>query len=188
VNVVPAAFHTDWIRLWHLAQRVEAETGENFLDVGLGLIDPTWDPRDGGYQTSPANSTMFAGTGGDGVHFSVVNAASGDSGATPVVMTVPMAFDSPNHIVGANLCEFLALGCHIGYFDLEQLAYPWGRQGLIVRLQTAPQQPDTDAARLLQALIDEFDLQPWRDVQQRLSDLDAMYRGDIQLNDQDAAR
>src|SRR5262245_8847283 len=78
------------------------------LDVGLGHLDPAWDLRDGGNRTSPVNATMFAGAGGDGVHFSVLNVASGDSGAAPVVMTVPMAFDSPNHIVGGDLREFLA--------------------------------------------------------------------------------
>lgn len=52
-----------------------------------------WSPgRNGGYRSSPSNTTIFASTGGDGVHFSVLH--SGDLGA--VVMNAPMAFDRPN--------------------------------------------------------------------------------------------
>jgi hypothetical protein len=179
MNAIPPAFHADWVRLWRLVRHVEASTAENFLDVGLGLVDPTVTPRTGDYASSPVNATMFAGTGGDGVHFSVLHVASGNSATAPVVMTVPMAFGSPNHVVGGSLAEFLALGCHVGYFGLERLAYSWGRQGLIAQLQTVRLEPGTDGARLLRALIDEFDLRPWPDVELRLNELDATYRGNV---------
>lgn len=47
-------------------------------------------------------------------------------GAAPVVMTVAMQADAPNHVLGASLREFLALDCRTGYYHLERLAYPWG--------------------------------------------------------------
>ncbi|WP_426513410.1 Imm51 family immunity protein [Dactylosporangium sp. McL0621] len=101
VNTVPAAFHADWVRLWQLEQRVELATEMSFIDIGLGLVDPASTPQDGGYRASPVNATMFdgtgTGTGTDGVHFSDLHAGSADNTAAPVVMTVPMAFDSPNH-------------------------------------------------------------------------------------------
>ncbi|GAB3841432.1 hypothetical protein ACFPIJ_43885 [Dactylosporangium cerinum] len=176
-----AAFRADWVRLWHLVQRVEAATGDGFVDIGLRLVDPAEPPQDGGYRTSPANAIMFAGTGGDGVHFSVLTPAAGSPAAAPVVMTAPMAFDSPNHIVAGDLMEFLALGCQTAYYNLDHLAYPWGRSAMMARLQTARLAPGTDGAHLLQPLIDEFDLRPWPDVERRLDELDAAYRGDIQL-------
>jgi hypothetical protein len=72
------------------------------------VVDPTEPLDDGGYRLSSVNATMFARTGGDGVHFSLLS-----SGA--VVMTVPMAFEAPNHVIGADIREFLALVCRLRY-------------------------------------------------------------------------
>ena len=106
------------------------------MPIGLRLEDPAqtraWD-----YPTTPVNVTTFASTGGDAVHFSAINASHG-SGTAVVVMTVPMAFDNPNHIVGGDLREFLALGCRTGYFCLERLAYRSDRGEVITRLQIRP--------------------------------------------------
>jgi hypothetical protein len=177
------AFHADWMRLWRLVQRVEAATGDHFVDIGLRLEDPSEPPQDGGYRTSPLNGVVFASTGGDGVHFSGLTTASGSLATGPVVMTAPMAFDSPNHVVGGDLIEFLALGCQTAYYNLDHLAYSWGRSAMTARLQNARLVPGTDGAHLLQALIDEFDLRPWPDVERRLDELDVACRGDIQLAD-----
>lgn len=113
MTVLPMPFLADWTLLWRLAHRLAAETAAEpasvFEPVGLFLEDPgqqrTWD-----YDATPANSIAFASTGGDGVHFSALAVGIGD--AAPVVMTVPVAFDTPNHVVGGSLREFLALGCH----------------------------------------------------------------------------
>jgi hypothetical protein len=86
-------------------------------------------------------------------------------------MTVPTAFDSPNHVLGTDLREFLALGCHTGYFSLVRLAYGWGRADLIARLQSCPDPTDLEEARLLHHLTNEFDLHPWPNVDQRLTEL-----------------
>jgi hypothetical protein len=76
--------------------------------VGL-LLEPV--PERWSYDTTPRNSLTFASTGGDSVHYSVLTDA-GRPG--PVVMTVPMNPDRPNVVVGADLRDFLALGCHSG--------------------------------------------------------------------------
>lgn len=40
----------------------------------------------------------------------------------PVIVTIPAAVGA-SFVVGANLYEFLCLGCHRGFFALEQLGY-----------------------------------------------------------------
>jgi hypothetical protein len=176
VNTARVVLPDDWARLWRLAQRVAACTGEDpgavFELVGLFVADPSraqvWD-----HDATPVNAVTFASTGGDGVHFSIVEAGDG---ARPVVMTVPMAFDSPNHIVGVDMREFLALGQATGYFCLERLAYAWGRQALIAALEGVTADGDAREASLLGHLVAEFDLRPWPDVEGRLDQLDATYR------------
>ena len=59
----------------------------------LGLIMPP-DPSDAltrwGYWCTPTNAWTFATTGGNGVHYSVVETDGSVSERSPVVMTVPM--------------------------------------------------------------------------------------------------
>jgi hypothetical protein len=174
VSTVPT-LNADWTRLWRLARRVGATTQEEpdyvFLPIGLRLEDPAraqaWDTA-----STPANAVTFASSGGNGVHFSFVSPGDG-GGAAAVVMTVPVAFDSPNHVVGEDLREFLALGYWIGYFSLERLAYRWGGRDTIARLQAGPPPSDPEEAGLLRHLVTEFDLRPWPDVERRLTELDA---------------
>ncbi|MEV4546190.1 hypothetical protein [Micromonospora echinaurantiaca] len=179
----PTAFLAEWTRLWQLAQRVAASTGGEpeyaFEPVGLCLEDPTqaraWD-----YDATPVNATTFASTGGDGVHFSVVNAADG-TGPAPVVMTVPMAFDNPNHILAGDLREFLGLGSRAGYFCLERLAYRWGRQETLTRLETGQPPEGAEEALLLRHLAEELNLRTWHTIERRLSELDVTHRSRLQL-------
>ncbi|MDR2985442.1 MAG: hypothetical protein LBV34_11440 [Nocardiopsaceae bacterium] len=160
MNSPQRSFATDWTRLWQLAERVAVTRHEQpdyvFLPIGLRLGDPVrahaWD-----YSATPVNVTTFASTGGDGVHFSVIN-ASGQSGPTPIVMTVPMAFNDPNHIVGADLRDFLALGCRTGYSCLEDLAYRALRDEVIERLRSARLPDDPEQTILLRSLSAEFGL------------------------------
>jgi hypothetical protein len=84
----------------------------------------------------------------------------------PVVMTVPMMFDAPNHVLGEDLREFLSLGCRVGCFGLEQLAYR--RDETVAAIQAAEATSDP----LLLALTRELDLRPWSDVAGRLSELE----------------
>lgn len=76
------------------------------------------------YDSSPLNTEVFATTGGDGVHYSILDLSEN---IQPVVMTVPMNFGSSmkdyNWIIGENLNEFLAIGFYNGWFPIEQLCY-----------------------------------------------------------------
>lgn len=131
-----------------------------------------------GHWCTPTNVATFASTGGDGVHFSLVDLGDGIDEASPVVMTVPMAFGDdlrPSWIVGETLPDFLALGLHGGWFTLEQLAYD----------ETWPSRMDAagNAARppVAQALADELGLVAWTDVPGRLVALHERYGPALQV-------
>jgi hypothetical protein len=76
------------------------------------------------YDCSPINTEEFARTGGDGVHYSVLEISQK---IQPIVMTVPMNFGDSmreiNWIVAENLNEFLSIGYYNGWFPIEQLCY-----------------------------------------------------------------
>lgn len=157
-------FRCDYQVLWDLAATVDRDPATAFEAVGL-ILQPPDQLCHGGYDATPAGALTFAGTGGDGVHFSAVGVAGG----TIVVMTVPMMFDVPNVVVGRDLEDFLALGCRYGYFGLEGLAY---------RLEaTADEIVRADApapAAELALLTEHFALQPWPNVLGHLAELDRM--------------
>ena len=116
--------HRPLNKLYRFDDKTKTRKGEPELvtleDIGLRLLRPleTWD-----YEVTPLNCSTFATTGGDGVHFSFLHLNGKVTEESPVVMTLPMAFDEPNRIVGADLHEFLSLGCVVGYDALEGLVY-----------------------------------------------------------------
>lgn len=124
------------------------------------------------YDSTPSGSLTFASTGGDGVHFSVLT----DVGRPgPIVMTVPMNFDEPNVVVGADLRDFLSLGCHFGYFALEQLVYD--RERTIREIQAAAiAMPNNDEAVVLATLRDCLGLQAPPNIARHLDALSERFR------------
>jgi hypothetical protein len=110
-------------RLWAAADAIAAERGQDarwmFIDLGLALQRPLkrWD-----YFCTPHNSLTLASTGGDGVHFGLLQIGETPSGRQPIVMTVPMNLVH-NFILAESLDEFLGLGYHHGWFALDQVAY-----------------------------------------------------------------
>jgi len=132
------------------------EEREELEDDGLRIHDCL---LPGGYDSSPPGYLAFASTGGDGVHFSIPSGRAG-----PVVMTVPMAFDNPNVVVGSDLKDFLSLGCVYGYFGLEQLAYNEDRT--INYIEATKEQ-----SYALQQLSRHFNLRPWQAVAHHLAAL-----------------
>lgn len=76
------------------------------------------------YDSSPMNTEIFATTGGDGVHYSILEITDK---IQPIIMTVPMNFGNSikgyNWIIGENLNEFLSIGFYNGWFPIEQLCY-----------------------------------------------------------------
>ena len=140
-----------------MARRLSDKPCSVFESIGLFLEDPL-EPGRWDYDCTPVGATTFASTGGDGVHFSAL--AGG-----VIVMTVPMQWADPNHVLGESLGEFLALGCRTGYFGLEQLAYQ--RAKTIEVLQQSSPPGDS----LLDGIIATFSLRPWPDVAGRLAEL-----------------
>lgn len=171
-------------QLWDLAEREAAKSGTAadavFDKLGLTLQHPL---ENYGYYNTPINSSSFATTGGDGVHYSLLHIDGEVRENSPVVMTVPMMFEEGNLILGENLLEFLALGCRTGYFNLENLIY---QQEETIRLLDAGVREGSAAAweykePLLTSLIEEFDLKPWPEHERRLGQLQEKYAGLILL-------
>jgi hypothetical protein len=118
------------------------------------------------YDCTPTGAITFASTGTDGGHFSAL-----DGGV--IVMTVPMQWADPNHVLGESLGEFLALGCRAGYAGLEQLAYQRAKTTEV--LQYNPPRDDSS----LDGIIATFSLRPWPDVAGRLDELATTHLGRV---------
>jgi hypothetical protein len=167
--------------LWSLAVTLAPKGGDPRGTFDCGAVGLILRDEEGpyGYDSTPLNADTFAKTGGDGVHFSFLLRPGQPVESAPVVMTVPMAFDDENHVVGEDLRDFLSLGCHFGYFCLEQLAYD--REGTVAEIQASKGPPRKDPnARLLAAIREHFGLTPWRDVAGRLELLRERYGKDLQ--------
>jgi hypothetical protein len=110
-------------RLWGVADDLADSTVSKgdlpFGECGLFLVRPLkrWE-----YFCTPLNTLTFATTGGDGVHYGLLQLPGFSNDELPVVMTVPMA-SQYNTLVAESLQEFLGLGYFVGWFSLEQLAY-----------------------------------------------------------------
>ena len=89
--------------------------------------------------------------------------------------------DTPNTIVGANLKEFLALGCRYGYFALEQLVYDGDATLQELELARFDRGHTQHARNLLQKVASTFDLKPWQKTAERLQQLQTLFASDVQL-------
>ena len=141
-------------KLWQLDDLIKERWGRKFynhIDY-CGLI-PVRDPGEFNYDCTPKNSLIFASTGGNGVHFGIINGANGTKG--PIVMTSPMA-EVSNMVIAENLEEFFSIGFHVGWFALEQLAYD---RDDTIKYQNQPD-PDLNAAqiRFLELVRSHFNL------------------------------
>jgi hypothetical protein len=118
------------------------------------------------------------------VHYSLLAVEDGVTDFAPVVMTVPMC-DTPNVIVGGNLKEFLCLGCRLGYFSLEQLAYHPERTLAELKSQRLDPESGAPERALLQKISIHFGLMPWSNPQRRLEELETKYGPSIVLPPRD---
>jgi len=176
-----ASLPSTLLRLWSLTGRSPLDPAANwnhFFDpIGLILLAPS---EKNHYWCTPINSLPFASTGGDGVHYGLVSDGDGFTDFSPVVMTVPMC-DTPNLIVGANLREFLSLGCRFGYFALEQLVYD--REHTLKEIASGRFDPEQEERerRLLRQLTEAFNLKPWSNPATRLGELGLAFGSTLQL-------
>jgi len=158
------------------AKRSGEQEGDLFESMGMFLHD-SLSRLD--YFCTPINSITFASTGGDGVHYGYLNLEN--STIKPVVMTVPMA-DTHNVILGESLHEFMRLGARYGYFDLEQLVYD--REKTVIEINESFFLEESEMDSLLRIdLIKKFDLAPWRNVTERLKELELKYLPQIVVPD-----
>ncbi len=157
--------------LWQLAggdpRDPASDWNTTFEPIGLILAAP---PKNEGLEPTPANAVTFAGTGGDGVHFSWLEIAD-KSDENPIVMTVPWAADSPNLVVGSSLHEFLSLGSRYGYFTLDYLA-EWDESTLEeLSAGQVNKEHDDKQRQLLSELSQHLSLSPWPEPKHRLMEL-----------------
>lgn len=196
MNMEDTANLTILDRLYRLAEKESQDEPEKAVSIfeptGLILMRPL---MNGGYYCTPTNSSMFAHTGGDGVHFSFLHLNGSVIEISPVVMTVPLGH-AENVIIGAHLFEFLCLGCQYGYFDLQELSYTFGKypkeSSINYRDQYLEQRDpgilDERLDRrkyLLKLLTTEFSLKPWEDIKSRLDELQKLYLPLVKLPPQD---
>jgi hypothetical protein len=90
-------------------------------------------------------------------------------------MTVPMSFDRPNVIVGADLADFLGVGIRVGFFFLEQLVYQRARFFEAYAGRGEPYVLDPSQRTLLDRIGREFDVEPPKDLDAHLDDLEARF-------------
>ncbi|MEO0895307.1 MAG: hypothetical protein AAFY71_02730 [Bacteroidota bacterium] len=108
---------------WDFHTFIQQAFGEKaemcFDSCGLISLHPRANFR---YDCTPINAVPFAQTGGNGVHFSLLNGKNEKGYSGPIVMTSPMA-DEYNIIVSEDFEEFFSLGYYNGWFALEEIAY-----------------------------------------------------------------
>ena len=144
---------------------------------------------------TPKNGHIFAHTGGDSVHFCLLEIDGRLNDESPVVMVVPCNSDAPRLVVGDSPREFLALGCTIGYFFLEQLVYDFDKTlgylfdyEAFIRYNYMGKEPPLEdvedlAARraLLAALSKKFSLRPWTDARSRFDSLQKKWASKVEV-------
>lgn len=169
--MIPPLLTQLWSLTGHDPATTEDEWNHFFDPIGLILISR---PHCWEYWCTPSNSITFATTGGDGVHYGLLDIGQGFSDESPVVMTVPCC-DTPNTVVGANLFEFLRLGCCAGYFTLEQLIYQRDEQLTLLDSHQPDPEANEDGPRLLRLVRERLHLAPWPSHSERLAELHETY-------------
>ena len=166
--------HFDDIQSVH--QLAAKQFPHEYLDVGLGAIglflhNP---PKNAGYLSTPLNSITFASIGVDGIHFGSITDSDTMNPECPVVVTIPMAFDQPNYIVGESLYDFLCLGCRHCYFNLSNLHLNL-EETLDYYTKPMVDFYDDRQQGILQLLSDQLSLRPWNDVRSHFHDLQTRF-------------
>lgn len=140
---------------------------------GLLPIRPlkNWD-----YADTPTNTLSFARTGGDGVHFGILNARD-ETAAGPVVMTVPMA--GVNIVVAENLQEFFGIGCQAGWYGLEDLAY--NASETIAYYAGEPEDLSVEERTFLDMVRSELHVAPVALTAERLAELERRFQSQLQI-------
>jgi hypothetical protein len=185
--------HPLWKRLRALdkvaARRFPWNVPGKYYDPGFGALGLILEPRPrvSAYSCTPTNCLTFAGTGGEGVHFSFVGQDGKVTERSPIVITIPEVF--ANFIGGESLFDFLCLGYHRGYFALETL----DSEKCFEAYASADWQPTTQSdyavgyvlddrkREVLRFLIEELGLSPWKDLKGKFRRLQELYMPLLQV-------
>lgn len=158
-----------------------SEKPVNLFHVGLALFDTLRDTAEDGYDwCTPLNCRVFANTGSGGTHFSFLAVNNVVSDSSPVVATLPSDLGC-SVVLGEDLFEFLCLGCLRGFYGLEQI-----NTDLNAYFNCSDFEPTERDARygfetnpvkeaILENLRTQLGLLPWRNVAERLSQLESQY-------------
>ena len=184
--------HPTFDRLRELDKEIARRFPSEY-DLGLGGVGLILTPKlpTGGYHCTPTNSRTFAGTGGEGVHFSFLGQPSEINKESPVIVTIPVAFDHPNFIVGENLFDFLCFGMYRGFFALEQLGNNF-EEAFTVYTDPSWQPTENDhyavgygvddhKRAILDLLTERFGLVPWQEPRVKFERLQATYLVRLQV-------
>lgn len=137
---------------------------DTILSFELGLYLHGTDTDEVVCKATPAPSWIFARTGSDGEHLSVLTSPEH---LGLVVLTCPMAFDHENLIVGQTFGEFLTIMATTGISVLTEFCY---RGGL-----SDASSIRWDPGKLHRVLVDQLGLEEPGDVIGRLVELQAAY-------------
>ena len=158
---------------WRVDDHIEAKWGKvayKHIDY-CGLI-PVRPLERHPYFCTPKNSLTFAATGGDGVHYGMVQGVNQQGHPGPVVMTVPMATNN-NVIVAEDLDEFFSLGYYAGWSGLDEIVY---RLDEAIKYYAGP---DADLSKeestFLEMIRKEFQIQHIPLTKKRLEALEKLY-------------
>lgn len=149
---------------------------QTFLYVDYCGLLPVRPLENGDYPCTPTNTLSFARTGGDGVHFSLLNACD-ETADGPVVMTVPMM--EANLMVAETLAEFLGIGYRVGWFELEQLAYD--APATLAYYAAVPAPVSVQEQAFLDLVRTELRVAPVALTAKRLADLEQRFGPQLQV-------
>lgn len=161
---------------WRVDDLIKSKWGATaFQMIDYCGLEPIRPMENFGYFCTPANSQTFAATGGDGVHFGIV-----DGGSGPIVMTVPMS-ENPNVIVAQDLDEFFCLGYYVGWFSMEQIVYDIDNA---VKYFSQPDEEITEEeSRFLDLIRSELNTEPKPLTKERLAELESLYFKQLKVDE-----
>lgn len=171
-------------------RRVDQELRERFVDwhgrpaslfeLGLGLDEKLDDHR---YDhCTPLNCRTFAGTGGDGHHFSFLVVEGAITESSPIVATAP-DYGGQSAVIAKSLHQFLRLGCVRGYDALGSLLLREDQELIDYFAPVAdPAAVEFRYAPFMGGMIaylrQRLNLQPWTDWQS-LRAIQQKYKGQL---------
>jgi hypothetical protein len=166
---------------WKIDDLIKAKWGKKaYKYINYCGLEPVRPPHNIGYFCTPKNSLTFATTGGDGVHFGIVNGINLKGNVGPIVMTVPMA-QTNNVVVAEDLEEFFSIGYYVGWFALEQIVYDL--DDAITHFSKSDEDMEKEALLFLEIIRKELTFNHIPLSKQRLNELERSYFERLEIDE-----